>query len=125
MHWLQNSWMDNPTFLAEMAHFAWAYGILLTAALFSVGRRGLLKMFAAFVAFAVLKEFWYDLTYEIPNDTLAGSTLDFAVYLAGGGVALGVIWLKRHLEWMSNEASTWNVSAIAPDAKRTVADKPE
>lgn len=36
MSWLQNSWMDNTAFLAEMAHFAWAYGILLTAALWSV-----------------------------------------------------------------------------------------
>jgi hypothetical protein len=96
--WLQNSWMDNPTFLAEMAHFAWAYGILLTAALWSATRRQLVCLFGAFVAFAVVKEFWYDLRYEIPADSVAGSTLDFVVYLAGGLAALLVIWIRRRRE---------------------------
>lgn len=98
MTWLQNSWMDNPTFLAEMAHFAWAYGILLTAALFSATRRQLVGLVAAFFAFAVAKEFWYDLTFELPNDTLAGSALDFAVYLVGLAVALLVIWIRQHCD---------------------------
>lgn len=96
--WLQNSWMDNPTFLAEMAHFAWAYGILLTAALWSVQRRHIVQLFLAFVAFAVVKEFWYDLRYEVPVDTVAGSALDFAVYMLGGCVALLVIWIRRRVE---------------------------
>lgn len=96
MNWLQNSWMDNPTFLAEMAHFAWAYGILLTAALWSATRRQLVCLFLAFVVFAVVKEYWYDLNYEIPADSVSGSTLDFCVYMLGGLVALGVVWLRRH-----------------------------
>lgn len=87
--------MDNATFLAEMAHFAWAYGILLTAALFSFTAKGLIRLFLAFTLFAVLKEFWYDLVYELPPDSVAGSTLDFCIYMAGGMVALFVIWLHR------------------------------
>ena len=98
MTWLQNSWMDNPVFLAEMAHFAWAYGILLTAALFSLNKRHLVQLFLAFAAFAVLKEFWYDLRYEVPVDSLAGSALDFAVYMLGGFVALAVIGIRRRQE---------------------------
>lgn len=95
MTWLQNSWMDNPYFLAEMAHFAWAYGILLTGALFCLEAKGLCRLFLAFILFAVLKEFWYDLTYEVPADSVSGSTLDFVVYVFGGLVALAVTWIQR------------------------------
>jgi len=87
--------MDNATFLAQMAHFAWAYGIILTAGFFGLRDGKLQALTWAFVAFALVKEFVYDLRFELPNDTFAGSAMDFAFYLFGLNSAWLVITLQR------------------------------
>ena len=88
---LTNSWMASPDFTAQMAHLFFAGFVIVVASLF--GER-LTPVVLLGATLAALKEFWFDLTYELPAQTLSGSTLDFAMYLAGMGVGMAVVWLR-------------------------------
>lgn len=75
----------NPTYdnLAQAAHALAGYGIALTAARF--GTQPLVVVSILFVAYAAVKEFWFDLKYERPDVSggLLGGVKDFAFYMAG------------------------------------------
>ena len=91
-----NTWMNNPQYLAQAAHtlggalvvvlvcvfFGWdawkAAGILLTL-------------------YATVKEFWYDLKYELPKQTWGDSLMDFAFYELGGAIGVLVMLGAHHL----------------------------
>lgn len=83
---LTNTWMNNPTFLAQSAHFFSAIAIIMTLAHF-FGEAGGLVAAGLFTAYAVVKEFWYDLKYELPKQSLGDSALDFTFYMIGVTVA--------------------------------------
>jgi hypothetical protein len=79
---LTNKWMNDPTFLAQSAHFFGAVATVMTAAHF-FGKTGGLITAGVFTAAALVKEFWYDLKYEIPKQSFGDSALDFAFYGIG------------------------------------------
>ena len=87
---LTNTWMNNPTFLAQFAHFFGMVAIIMSISHF-LGLRGGLIVAGLLVVYAVIKEFWYDLGYELPKQTLADSGLDFAFYMVGIIVACGML----------------------------------
>src|SRR6185436_17857583 len=65
-----NSWMNNPQYLAQVGHSFGAAFVMVVAGLFG-------GMFAAWIALpiivvaALIKEFWYDATYELPKQTFS------------------------------------------------------
>lgn len=79
---LTNTWMNNPTFLAQAAHFFGAVAIIMSLAHF-LGETGGFISAGLFLAYAVVKEFWYDLKYELPKQSFGDSALDFTFYLLG------------------------------------------
>jgi hypothetical protein len=88
--------MNNPQYLAQVGHTLAGCLALVVAALFW-GMPGVWPTLVALVAAAAIKEFWYDLRYELPKQTLADSGMDFAFYLVGGALGLGLACVKFYL----------------------------
>jgi hypothetical protein len=91
---LTNSWMNNPTFLAQSAHFFSAISAVMICAYFW-GKPGAFSAAIAFFILAFFKEFWYDLEFELPIQTFTDSLLDFSFYLLGLVVAIIFVFLKK------------------------------
>jgi len=93
------SWMSNPQYLAQVSHFLGGASLILLTALFSLARhRGWYPVEIAFVAgflVAALKEFWFDIVFE--HDSWTDSLMDFAFYVAGGGIGVVVTAIAYHL----------------------------
>lgn len=90
----KNTWMTNPVFLAQVGHFLGAcLAMVLTAFLFG----HLIACFVVaglFVPAAAIKEFFYDLRFEVPTQSISDSALDFGFYMLGLLVGLGIVGLK-------------------------------
>lgn len=92
---LTNSWMNDPTFLAQSAHFFGALSTVMIASYFW-GKKGCLISSAALISIMAIKEFWYDLVYEIPKQSFGDSALDFSFYIIGAVIATGlVLFVKK------------------------------
>lgn len=91
---LTNKWMNDPTFLAPSAHFFGAMATIMTVAHFA-GKTGGLIAAGLFTAAAVVKEFWYDMKYELPKQSWGDSGLDFAFYMVGVVLASGILLLGK------------------------------
>jgi hypothetical protein len=91
--WFSNTWMDNPLYHVQIAHALGGLALVLIAAFFWQ-MTGVLAMLGVGVPVVALKEFWYDLKFEIPNDTVAGSGLDFLAYMIGATAGLGLALIK-------------------------------
>jgi hypothetical protein len=75
----QSSWFQ--IFVAEVAHFSVAYGIIFTV-LTKWPELGIpIALIGA--GLAALKEFWYDTNYEQPKQDFLANLLDFSCYLGG------------------------------------------
>jgi len=85
-----NTWMNDPQYLAQVGHTLGGYGLILTAWRFG-GPSAAEVAFSLGVLAAGIKEFWYDLRYELPKQSLADSIEDFAFYLIGGVIGLMVV----------------------------------
>lgn len=86
-----NTWMNNPQYLAQVGHFFGAYSLILTVARFQGSVPHLaLAVYTALLVAAAIKEFWYDMRYELPVQTWADSIEDFVFYAFGGSAALMV-----------------------------------
>ncbi len=73
---------ENQNFITFMAHSGIACSVILMF-------QGNLFITALAVILAVVKEFWFDLHYELaPPQTLVDSSLDFVGYLTGITAAL-------------------------------------
>ena len=84
-------WNPSPKFLASSAHVGWAALAILSALHHGLP---LAATVGVFTLYAVLKEYWADITW-LEQDTLAGTTLDFVTYLLGeaiGAVAFFAFW---------------------------------
>jgi hypothetical protein len=79
---LTNSWMTDPAFLAQSAHFFGATSAIMASSYF-FGKRGAIISAIIFLVVAGFKEFWYDLVFELPKQTFGDSALDFSFYLLG------------------------------------------
>jgi hypothetical protein len=91
---ISNSWMTNPIFLAESAHFFGAIATIMTSTRFW-GKKGAIITAIIFTICAAIKEFWYDLGYELPKQTFGISLLDYAFYIIGIVVALLIVFLIK------------------------------
>lgn len=91
---LTNSWMNDPTYLAQSAHFFGAITAVMIASYFW-GKKGCLWAAGIFATAATIKEFWYDLNFELPKQTFWDSTLDYTFYLVGVAVAVITVLLVK------------------------------
>jgi hypothetical protein len=91
---LTNKWMNDPTFLAQAAHFFGAVSLIMTAAHFA-GNTGGFITGGVLMALAIVKEFWYDIVYEIPKQSFWDSALDFSFYFIGTLVASGILFFSK------------------------------
>ena|SRR5579863_4450349 len=78
-----NALMTNPVFYGSAAHFLGGYGVIMTCDHFSSKLLPRLVVWALFVVVTAVKEFWYDIRYEIPQQDVKGGTRDFLSYQAG------------------------------------------
>jgi len=96
-----NTWMNNPQYLAQIGHFLAGGSVIVIATLFSVvlgaGWLPVLITLAVGVVAASLKEFWYDMVYELPKQTWGDSIMDWSFYMLGAGVGMGLAALAFHL----------------------------
>jgi hypothetical protein len=90
-----NSWMNNPQFLAQIGHVLFGCLVMVLAAFFG-GTKATWIALPIMVVFALIKEFWYDATYELPKQTFADNAMDFGFYCLGTGVGLGLACLKLY-----------------------------
>lgn len=79
---------ENPQILAQFVHFFLAYSIVLTAASLAHSKHWSamvpITVTGVGIVVATLKEFWYDLAFEVPKQTVGDSFEDWAFYMAGG-----------------------------------------
>jgi hypothetical protein len=99
-----NLWMNNPQYLAQVGHFLGGCLLLVLSALvcatLGVGWHPSVFVFLAGCIAAALKEFWYDMKYELPRQTWSDSIMDFTFYVIGGcvGFNIGLVaeYFSRH-----------------------------
>lgn len=93
--------MNNPQYLAQVGHLFGAGFVLAVTGMLSLalgaGWPPVLIVLAVGVSAAAVKEFWYDMVYELPRQTLADSAVDFAFYLLGALLGVGVFALATAL----------------------------
>lgn len=87
-------WMKSPAWLANAGHFLAGMSVLLVAWTFTHTSWHLAAVWCALVAYAVTKEYWFDLHYESGEDVLS-STVDLVGYVLGAGAATGIIEIAR------------------------------
>jgi hypothetical protein len=96
-----NTWMNNPQYLAQVGHLFGACSVLLTTGIMALalgaGWLPVLVVLAAGVAAAAVKEFWYDMQYELPRQTWGDSAMDFGFYVLGAGLGTGLFALALRL----------------------------
>ena len=90
---LHNKWMNDPDVLAQIGHILGGYAVVFTAAAFT---QEWPYWAGALMAYAALKEFWYDANYEIPKQTWQDNLLDFCMYGVGAGLGVFVAWMAWH-----------------------------
>lgn len=89
--YLQNEWMNNANVLAQLAHVAWMYGIVVTFG-FLVGQHAAFEAGGALALYAVVKEWIYDAHFEVPKQTWKDNLLDMSMLWLGIALAAGVVW---------------------------------
>ena len=80
--WLSSEWMSSVTYLAFMAHSAWACAGVLAAFILG-GLHAAEIATVVWMAFAAVKEFVFDANFEVPKQTAQDNWGDFGGYCAG------------------------------------------
>jgi hypothetical protein len=80
--------MAGAGFDTQAGHLFFATTLVLLAARLGYS---LWRLAAFWVVAAAVKEFWFDMQFEVPAQTWAGSAEDFGMYCAG--IALGLLLL--------------------------------
>lgn len=78
--------LKSVQWLANVGHFLAGLGVVLLAAIYSHRFETLGAVSCVLVAYGIVKEYIVDLRWE-SGETLASSTVDFAGYMLGAGVA--------------------------------------
>ena len=78
--------MNNINVIAQFAHAGVSYAILLTLGKFHPG--WVLWAGLGIVAYAAVKEFWYDANYETPKQSFMNNLTDFIFYNVGVWLAV-------------------------------------
>jgi hypothetical protein len=94
--------MSNPQYLAQVGHFLAGYGLIATALIFSLaleaGWTPILITLGIGVTVASLKEFVYDTNKTWgEGDSWADSLMDWAFYMLGGAVGMGIAGLSHSM----------------------------
>ncbi len=86
--------MTNPQYLAQVGHSLGGYAVITTSILFSMatgtGCVPTIIVTVLGVAAAAVKEFWYDMKFELPKQTWTDSLMDFGFYMLGALVGWGM-----------------------------------
>jgi hypothetical protein len=90
-----NTWMNNPQYLAQAGHFLGGALILTLTMLFSWNIGTCWEALAIGMIAASIKEFWFDMKYELPKQTWGDSLMDWCFYLLGGGAGIGICYLAK------------------------------
>jgi hypothetical protein len=97
----KDSWMMNVQIIAQGVHFLLGFSAILLTALIGVLAgypTGPVEVaLGVVVVLAAVKEFFYDIVYELPKQTWGDSIMDFAFYLLGAAVATGIYALAYRL----------------------------
>lgn len=95
-----NTWMNNPQYLAQIGHALGGCLLIVFTTLLSVlfgwGWLPILIVLGIGVAAAAVKEFWYDMKFELPKQSWGDSAMDFGFYMLGGAVGMGVAAFAEH-----------------------------
>jgi hypothetical protein len=90
---LPSNWEENEQYLAQVGHFLGGAIVIVLATLFSIvcgaGWLPILITLGVGIVAAAVKEFVLD-RRPPESDSLANSTMDFAFYMIGAAVGLGV-----------------------------------
>jgi hypothetical protein len=78
--------------VSQFAHFFAAYASVMTGG-FLYGHTGVWVSGAQMIAFAAIKEGWFDPKYETP-DIAGNGWVDFGFYFLGVAAATGVFYLR-------------------------------
>lgn len=89
-------WMKSEPWLANVGHVLGGYGAILTAWTLTHVTWHIIATWCAGTAAALVKEYIIDLREE-SDETVLSSTVDFVGYVAGAGVATGLIEIARAL----------------------------
>lgn len=93
--------LSNPQYLAQVGHLLGGVSVIVTAAMFSIATRSgwepTLVTFAVGVVLASFKEFAFDTSALGEGDSWADSWMDWAFYMLGGGVGMGLAAWAYHL----------------------------
>lgn len=96
LDFLKNSWMNDANVLAQIGHVLGGYGIVLTGAFWG-NQWVALGLAGGTIAYAGVKEFWYDARFELPKQTAADNWLDFSMYCVGVAAGLASAFGKLGL----------------------------
>jgi divalent metal cation (Fe/Co/Zn/Cd) transporter len=88
--------MNDPQYLAQVGHFLGGVCLLATTALLFGAVPSMIALGVGVVA-AAIKEFWYDMKYELPKQTWDDSLMDFGFYVLGAAAGSGLVLLAHHL----------------------------
>lgn len=94
---LNNRWMNNPQVLAQFGHSLGGLAVVLIPA-FLWGLIPAIVCCGVLWLLAVVKEFWYDMVYELPKQTIWDSLMDFGFYVLGSSVGMLLVLIK--LVWL-------------------------
>lgn len=86
-------WSPSAKFCSSSAHVGWAAALIAASPNSGIE---LWLVVSMFVIFAIIKEFWADLSW-LEHDTIQGSVLDFTTYCVG--IVIGLVSLYHF--WMS------------------------
>jgi len=84
--------MTDPNFLGYSAHI-WSAAFLTSLGFIFGGLAGAWIILILIMAFAGVKEFWYDAKYETPHQTFWDNLWDTLTYFGGCVLAMVVIYL--------------------------------
>jgi len=95
------NWMSNKQYLAQVAHFLGGALLITIAALFTIALGAtwepILITLGIGVAAASFKEFVFDVSSWGEGDSWSDSAMDWAFYMLGGGVGMGLAAFAMHL----------------------------
>jgi len=85
----------QPQKLAQFGHTLLGALVVFAATVFA-GLPGMRDSLGIGVIVANAKEFWWDMRYEVPKQSIVDSVEDFVFYCLGGGLGMILATLAHH-----------------------------
>lgn len=94
-------WMSNDQYLSQVGHFLGGAGLIVVASMFAIvlgaGWEPILWTLGVGVAAASFKEFVFDVSKWGEGDSWSDSFMDWAFYMLGGALGMGLSWWAHSL----------------------------